>query len=91
MRDVPKVSIGKWTQKDSDFSKNMKACMIICGKKYTDMARRAGVSQNTFFCHCREPERMTVKELRAYVQEAKIPEEQVLNFIFQGRGGKKAE
>ena len=63
--------------------------MIQSGKKYTDMAKRAGVSQNTFFCHCREPDRITIKELRAYVQEAKIPEEYVLNFIFQNRNERR--
>ena len=86
---MPKVILGQWTDKNNAFTRNMKACMIQSGKKYTDMAKRVGVSQNTFFCHCREPDRITIKELRAYVQEAKIPEEYVLNFIFQNRNERR--
>lgn len=82
---MPKVILGQWTDKNNAFTRNMKACMIQSGKKYTDMAKRAGVSQNTFFCHCREPDRITIKELRAYVQEAKIPENCILDLIYQKR------
>lgn len=82
---MPKVILGQWTEKNIDFVKRMKSCMVLSGKKYMDMAKRAGITQDTFYRHCREPDKMTVKELRAYVQEAKIPEEYIINFIFQSR------
>jgi len=48
--------------------------------------RRTGTSQGTVYKRYAHPETMTVHELRGYIQEAELSENDVLDFLFKDRG-----
>lgn len=83
---MPKVTLGQWTQKDEQFVRNLKAELGRRGKDYKNLVQRTGRSQTAIYKRYHHPETMTVNELRIFIQEAKLSENDVLDFLFKDRG-----
>ncbi len=79
---MPKVILGEWTEKDRQLSRNLKSCLIRAGKKNADVARKAGNTAHTICNHYKRPELITVKELRAFIQVANVPKEDILDALY---------
>lgn len=85
---MPKVSIGQYAEKDKKFSRIIKGHMEFEGINADKMALKASTSYNTHYSRLRNPENMTIRELRIYIQTLKIPEEDVLDALYLDRRGK---
>ena len=82
---MPKVSVGLFTEKNARFIRNVKAGLVKNGKENKDLTSRTGRSTRTVYNKYRHPEKLTVTELRAYIKEASLPEQEVLDFLFEGK------
>ena len=82
---MPKVSVGLFTEKNARFVRNVKAGLVKNGKDYKDLVKRRGTSFKTVFTKYQYPEKLTVTELRAYIKEASLPEQEVLDFLYEGK------
>ena len=82
---MPKVSVGAFTEKNTRFVRNVKAGLVKNGKDYKDLVKRSGTSFKTVFTKYQYPEKLTVTELRAYINEASLPEQEVLDFLYEGK------
>ncbi|MDE5965862.1 MAG: hypothetical protein K2G89_03425 [Lachnospiraceae bacterium] len=77
-----KVTLGQWTQKDEQFTRILKAELGKKGKDYKNLMRRTGRSQSNIHRKYREPDRITVGDLRGFIQEAGLSREDVCDFLF---------
>lgn len=84
---MAKVSVGIFTQKNEEFTNLIKGNAIRYGKDGREVSVAGGKCGSTYYNRMRHPEDMTVRELRAYIKEMQIPEEDVLNFLYQRRTG----
>ena len=82
---MPKVSVGLFTEKNARFIRNVKAGLVKNGKENKDLTSRTGRSTRTVYNKYRHPEKLTVTELRAYIKEASLPEQEVLDFLYEGK------
>ena len=82
---MPKVSVGLFTEKNARFIRNVKAGLVKNGKENKDLTSRTGRSTRTVYNKYRYPEKLTVTELRAYIKEASLPEQEVLDFLYEGK------
>lgn len=82
---MPKVTLGQWTQKDEQFTRNLKAELGRRGKDYKNLMRRTGRSQTAIHKRYKQPGTTTVDELRIFIQEAGLSEDDVLDFLFKDR------
>lgn len=82
---MPKVTLGQWTKKDEQFTRNLKAELGRRGKDYKNLVRRTGRSVSTIQKRYRQPGTITVDELRVFIQEAELSEGDVLDFLFKDR------
>ena len=48
------------------------------------LAKKAGIKKSTYFSHVRNPERITLMELRAYCNTLKIPAESLISAVYEG-------
>lgn len=83
---MPRVILGQWTQKDEQFVRNLKAELGRRGKGYKNLMRRTGKSQGAVYKRFNQPGTTTVDELRIFIQEAGLSEDDVLDFLFKDRG-----
>ncbi len=83
---MPKVVLGQWTQKDERFIRNLKAELGRRGKDYKALMRKTDRSQTAIHKRYRQPDTITVNELRVFIQEAGLSEDDVLDFLFKDRG-----
>ena len=82
---MPKVSVGLFTEKNARFIRNVKAGLVKNGKENKDLTSRTGRSTRTVYNKYRHPEKLTVTELRAYIKEASLREQEVLDFLYEGK------
>ena len=82
---MPKVSVGLFTEKNARFVRNVKSGLVKNGKENKDLTSRTGRSTRTVYNKYRYPEKLTVTELRAYIKEASLPEQEVLDFLYEGK------
>lgn len=80
-----RITVGQWTGKNEEFTRNLKAGLTREGRDYKDLMRRTGRSQSAIYARYNRPGTITVDELRGFIQEAKLSEEDVLNLLFIGR------
>ncbi|MBO5145324.1 MAG: transposase family protein [Lachnospiraceae bacterium] len=81
---MPKTNlVNPWTAKDAQFTKNIKAGIARQGKTYKDLAAKAAVSEQTVYARYKRPETMTVKEFRAFIEVAKINENEILDLLIK--------
>lgn len=83
---MPKSTLGQWTQKDKQFVRNLKAELGRRGKDYKNLMRKTGRSQGAVYKRYNHPGTTTVDELRIFIQEAGLSEDDVLDFLFKDRG-----
>ena len=83
---MPRVILGQWTQKDEQFVRNLRAELGRRGKGYKNLMRRTGKSQGAVYKRFNQPGTTTVDELRIFIQEAGLSEDDVLDFLFKDRG-----
>lgn len=83
---MPKTNlVNPWKAKDERFGRNIKAGLARQKRTYKDLAVRADISAPTVYVRYREPETMTVKELRAFIETAKLSEEEVLDLLYRNK------
>ena len=82
---MPKVSVGLFTEKNRRFIRNVKSGLVKNGKESKDLTIRTGRCVKTVYNKYKEPEKLTVTELRAYIKEASLPEQEVLDFLYEGK------
>lgn len=78
---MPKVTLGRFTEKDKRFIRNVKSGLVKKGMCATELAKKIGTSSKTVYKRYGEPEKMTVKELRGYIRVTGIPKEEILDFL----------
>ena len=81
---MAKVTLGKWTDKNESFSRKIKASRIEEGVGIDILAKKAGIKRTTYFSHLRNPEQITLGELRAYCNTLKIPVESLISAVYEG-------
>lgn len=81
---MAKVTLGKWTDKNESFSRKIKASRIEEGIGIDILAKKAGIKRTTYFSHLRNPEQITLGELRAYCNTLKIPAESLVSAVYEG-------
>lgn len=79
---MPKVTLGQWTAKDQQFVRNLKAELGRRGKNYKNLMKRTGRTESAIYKRYREPGTTTVNELRCFIQEAELSEDDVIDFLF---------
>ena len=83
---MPKIkALGTFGEKNKRFCDVLEAYMRLSRVDYKKLMKSAGRSSSTYYKRKEEPERMTVSELRAFIKVLKIPEEEVLNFLYEKR------
>lgn len=83
---MPKAVLGQYAEKDINFSRAIKSCVARTGTDLDKLVNKARISRSTYFKHLRAPERITVGELRAYIQALKIPKEDILAALYLDGG-----
>lgn len=81
---MAKVTLGRWTDKNESFSRKIKASRIEEGVGIDILAKKAGIKRTTYFRHLRDPEQITLRELRAYCNTLKIPAESLVSAVYEG-------
>ena len=83
---MPRVkSLGMYGEKNKIFFDVVEACMKLTRTDYKKLMEKSNRSPSVFYKRKNEPEKMTVSELRAFIRTLKIPEEEVLNFLYDKR------
>lgn len=78
-------ALGKWAEKDLRFSGIIEGYMKIGRVSATNISKRTGKCLKTHYNRLDEPEKMTIEELRIYIDVLKIPEEEVLDALYLHR------
>jgi predicted transcriptional regulator len=76
------LSNKKTSSKDEQFTRDIKACIKKTGTNYNEVADAVGIGISTFYSKLRNPESITVRELRALIREINILEEDVIKFLY---------
>lgn len=84
-----KVMLGIWTEKNISLSRTIKACMQRTGVKKDKLILKAMISTPTFYTHLKDPEKITIRELRAYITELNIPKEDILDALYLKEDGSR--
>lgn len=80
---MPKtLALGQYTDKNINFARVIRACKERTGTDIDKLIKLAAISRNTYFVHLREPERMTLGELRVYIRTLNIPKEDVIAALY---------
>lgn len=83
---MPQVkALGMYGEKNERFFDVIESCMKLARVDYKKLMKKAGRHPNTFYERRDAPEKMTVSDLRAFIRVLKIPEEEVLNFLYDKR------
>ncbi len=80
-----KVTLGKWTSKNEQFTRKLKSGLVSEGKNYKNLMKRTGISLSTIYKRYDAPESIRVSELREFIHEAKLSEDDILDFLFADR------
>lgn len=81
---MAKVAFGAWTDKNESFTRKIRANRIEEGVGIDILAKKAGIERSTYFSHVRDPERITLRELRVYCNTLKIPAESLISAVYEG-------
>ncbi len=83
---MPRITLGQWTRKDEQFARDLESGLAKRGKKNCDLMKKTGRSYGAIHKRYRQPGTTTVDELRIFIQEAGLSEDDVLDFLFKDRG-----
>lgn len=75
--------VNPWATKNENFKRNVKAGIAKQGKSYLDLARKADISNPTVYVRYRNPETMTIKEFRAFIEVAKLNPDEILDLLIR--------
>lgn len=75
--------VNPWATKNENFKRNVKAGIEKHGKSYLDLARKADISTPTVYVRYRNPETMTIKEFRAFIEVAKLSSDEILDLLIR--------
>lgn len=75
--------VNPWAIKNENFKRNVKAGIARQGKTYKDLACKADISQPTVYERYRHPDTMTVKEFRAFIEVAKLSQDEILDLLIR--------
>lgn len=84
---MAKVILGKYTEKNINFTRAIKACVQRTGAEIDKLVIAADISRGTYYKHLREPDLITVGELRAYIKMLNIPKEDVISALYLDKEG----
>lgn len=76
-------ALGRYGEKDRRFAAVIEGYVKLSHKRPKDIAARADTCLSTYYERLKEPEKMTVRELRAYISAIQIPEEEILDFLYE--------
>ena len=85
----PTKALGMYGEKNKRFCNVIEAYMKLAMVDYKKLMTSMGRSPSTFYKRRDDPEKMTVSDLRTFIRLLKIPEEEVLNFLYDKREVKK--
>lgn len=83
---MPGVALGQWTKKDEQFARDLESGLTKRGKNHKNLMKKTGRSYSAIHKRYKQPETITVAELRVFIQEADLSEGDVLDFLFRNRG-----
>ena len=84
---MAKVILGRYTEKNINFARAVKACVQRTGAEIDKLVAAADISRGTYYKHLREPDLITVGELRAYIKMLNIPKEDVISALYLDKEG----
>ena len=84
---MPKIALGQYTEKDINFSRAIKSCVTRTGTDLDKLVSKARITRSTYFRHMREPEQITVRELRTYIHALNIPKEDIIAALYLEKEG----
>ena len=84
-----KTVLGIWTEKNINLSRTIKSYMVRMGINREKLVAKAHISIPTFYAHLRDPDKITLGELRAYIDNLGIPKEDILDALYLDKGAKE--
>ena len=84
---MAKAILGRYTEKNINFARAIKACVQRTGAEIDRLTAAADISRGTYYKHLREPDLITVGELRAYIKMLNIPKEDVISALYLDKEG----
>lgn len=78
---MPKVVLGQYAEANKKFRQLIEVGLILREKKRDELTTKARMSRATYYNRLRNPESMTVKELRIYRRELGISDEDLLSVL----------
>ena len=80
-------ALGRWTEKNINFARAIRACVQRAGAEIDKLVAVADISRATYYKHLREPDLITIGELRAYIKMLNIPKEDVIAALYFDKEG----
>lgn len=84
---MAKVILGRYTEKDIKFSAAIEGWVKRARVDINKLAATARISRSTYYAHLRNPEKITIGELRAYIKMLNIPKEDVISALYLDKEG----
>lgn len=84
-----KTVLGIWTEKNINLSRAIRACIERTGLSREKLVAKAHISLPTFYKHLKDPEKITLGELRAYIDMLNMPKEDILDALYLDKGAKE--
>lgn len=77
-----KQALGRYANKNIEFSSAIKSCRTRTRMSLDKLIQLADISRNTYYVHLREPDKITLGELRVYIRTLNIPKEDIINALY---------
>lgn len=84
---MAKVNLGRYAEKNINFARAIKGCVQRAGAEIDKLVATADISRCTYYKHLREPDLITIGELRAYIRMLNIPKEDVISALYLDKKG----
>ncbi len=84
---MAKVTLGLWTDKNKSLARKIKSLRIDRDESIDRLADAAQIKRNTYFTHMHDPEKITLRELRAYIRVLRIPREDIIAALYLDQEG----
>lgn len=81
---MPKVVVGK-PDYEKDFGTKLKGCLIGSGKQCKQAARCLDVTDRTLSKRFKNPQYMTLRELKLLIRMANMPPDMILQYLYEGK------
>jgi len=81
------MSLGQWTDKNKKLAKKIKSCRVESDVGIDELLKKVRIQRSTYYNHLRDPEKITLGELRTYINTLNIPVETILDALYLKRNG----